>query len=352
MIIKDIICVGTGFSAYILRILIRKKIFFISSNYKIVKKIKNCKRRKNLETHVKFFAKNSNSYGKITLPPKKNITLHDTLINGGNTNYWGGFINKKKIRKAKFFEIAKKEKIYFKKIFHDRPDYFCSNDSIHQICDNENKILNVSSRFKNYTSGHVTKIQIIKKNSLIKLFYIRNNKLHEVCCRKLFFSIGAIQLLELFLNSNFLSEKDIFSLSEFKYELRFSTNKNLINNSKNIIIKYPFGTALKHFFGFKYNYLRFFNYINIYFDQIFFKKKHKFFFKILKNNIVQMNELKNNFGKSIHYCNLHINNIDINKFLKKLSKNFYGISTPFVDQKNPGPISNDIINNLYKVLNK
>jgi hypothetical protein len=352
MIIKDIICVGTGFSAYLLKILSRKKIFFISSNYKIVKNLKNFQRRKNFENHVKFFTKKTNSYGILNLPLTKNITLHDTLIDGGNTNYWGGFINKNKIKKKNFFKIIKKEKIYLKKIFRNSSEYACSDKGIHQICDHKSKILNISGKFQHYIHGHATKIQIMNKNSLIKVFYILNNKSYTVYCRKLFLGVGVVQLLELFLNSNFLSEKDIFSLSEFKYNLKFSTNKNFIINSKSIVIKYPMGTAIKHFFGFKYNYFKFLNWINVYFDQIFFKKKQNFFFKIQKNNIVQINKLKNYFGKSIHYCNLRINSINANDFLIKFSKNLYGISAPFVNQGTPGPISNDIINNLYKVLKK
>ena len=113
--IKDIICVGTGFSAYLLKILSRKKIFFISSNYKIVKNLKNFQRRKNFENHVKFFTKKTNSYGILNLPLTKNITLHDTLIDGGNTNYWGGFINKNKIKKKEVFQNSKKRKNLFKK---------------------------------------------------------------------------------------------------------------------------------------------------------------------------------------------------------------------------------------------
>ena len=54
-------------------------------------------------------------------------------------------------------------------------------------------------------------------------------------------------------------------------------------------------------------------------------------------------------GDSIHYCNLSIDQININKYLNKLSKNILGISMPFINQKVPGPISGDIIHNILKI---
>lgn len=110
MLIKDTICVGTGFSSFILKLLIKKKIYFISSDYTNIKNINKYIRRKNLETHIKLFGKKFNSYGKIKFFGNNRITLHDTLIKGGNTNYWGGFVNIKKIPQ-KILNIFKKKKL-------------------------------------------------------------------------------------------------------------------------------------------------------------------------------------------------------------------------------------------------
>ena len=54
-----------------------------------------------------------------------------------------------------------------------------------------------------------------------------------------------------------------------------------------------------------------------------------------------------NFGDSIHYCNLSINHHAIFDYCTNLSKNIIGISAPFVDQTKPGPIANDIVNNIW-----
>ena len=65
---------------------------------------------------------------------------------------------------------------------------------------------------------------------------------------------------------------------------------------------------------------------------------------IEKNN----SKLCDNFGQSIHYCNLRINKIPINQIMKKIHPNIYGIGMSFIDQDVPGPISNDIILDSYK----
>lgn len=217
--------------------------------------------------------------------------------------------------------------------------------------DNSNKIFNSANEFKNCITGHVLKIEIIKINTLIKIIYTRNNKLYSIYCKKLFLGIGIMQILDLFLNSNFLKEKDVITLSEFDYKSKLSLSKNFTKCLNKTIIKYSIGSALGHFLGLNIKYFNFFNCIKIYIDQIFFNSKKKLYLKILNGNLIQTNHLKQ-FGKSIHYCDLYINKLNINKFTKNLSNNIYGISMPFVTQERPGPISNDIINKIYRLLNR
>ena len=54
------------------------------------------------------------------------------------------------------------------------------------------------------------------------------------------------------------------------------------------------------------------------------------------------------FGKSIHYCNMKVNGININKYLLKINPNIIGLGMSFIDLKDPGPISNDIILDIKK----
>ena len=45
---------------------------------------------------------------------------------------------------------------------------------------------------------------------------------------------------------------------------------------------------------------------------------------------------------------MKINGIKINKYLSKINSNIKGVGTSFINQKVPGPISNDIILNIKK----
>ena len=91
-------------------------------------------------------------------------------------------------------------------------------------------------------------------------------------------------------------------------------------------------------------YLKLFNFIPVYVEQIFYNKK-KNYNLFYKNHSLKEIDNKNikKFGDSIHYCNMKINGVTINKFFSKIHKNLLGFGMSFVDQKTPGPISNDII---------
>ena len=97
--------------------------------------------------------------------------------------------------------------------------------------------------------------------------------------------------------------------------------------------------------------LKFFKIIPLCIDQIFYLKKNNFKL-ILKDGVIseikKKNSYKENFGDSIHYCNMRINKLNINNFLKKFDKNLIGVGMPFVNQKIPGPISNEILLDMIK----
>jgi hypothetical protein len=89
----------------------------------------------------------------------------------------------------------------------------------------------------------------------------------------------------------------------------------------------------------------------VYIEQIFYKKKINIAVKI-NNGIIENKYSKKKidfiFGNSIHYSNMSINDININKFLSKISNRIIGVGMPFVNQKIPGPIINEIINDTEK----
>jgi hypothetical protein len=95
MRIYETIIVGSGFSSFILSKILKKKHKIVSTNSKYINSLS---KRKILTSHLKFFTKKYTSHGTYKYILKKSI-LHDTLIHGGNTNFWGGICNIAKISK-------------------------------------------------------------------------------------------------------------------------------------------------------------------------------------------------------------------------------------------------------------
>ena len=129
----------------------------------------------------------------------------------------------------------------------------------------------------------------------------------------------------------------------------FLIKKKIISNSStnNLIIKYDFIRSLKHFFGIQKSFDKYAINLPMYIDQIFLNNKFYLDLNIdLNNNIISQISNKK-FGSSIHYCNLYFNEKKISDYLSYFSNNIFGVSTPFVNQNNPGPISNDIIENIW-----
>tara|TARA_B100000029_G_scaffold382361_1_gene377605 strand:- start:856 stop:1359 length:504 start_codon:yes stop_codon:yes gene_type:complete len=162
-----------------------------------------------------------------------------------------------------------------------------------------------------------------------------------------------VQFLDLLYRSKFLKENDIIEFSEFKH--KFTWRFIDLSFKKNITtVRYRFSRAIGHLFGIQYfsGFLKILNFIPLCIDQNYYPKKIKYKLQIKNGELIEKNYNFSNykFGKSIHYCNLKINGVDINRFLRKINKNIYGLGMPFINQKNPGPISNEIILDITKKL--
>ena len=152
--------------------------------------------------------------------------------------------------------------------------------------------------------------------------------------------------------SNFLNDGDNIQFSEFEYKLRLKF-LNTKFNKKKVTIRYHFSRAIGHLFGIQTysKFLKLLQFIPIYIDQNFSKKKNIYNLIIKNKSIIEKKDkylTQPKFGRSIHYCNMRINGMNINKFLFNINPNIKGVGTSFINQKVPGPISNDIILNIKK----
>ena len=151
----------------------------------------------------------------------------------------------------------------------------------------------------------------------------------------------------------FTNNYKILTLTEFNHKFIYSYKKTFIDHkSDDCIIKYDFLRALKHYLGYQKSLDKYKIPLPFCIDQVFSNQTNilKLKLNLELQNIENYDNL-NNFGGSIHYCNLLIDNVNIDKFLSKISKNIIGTGMCFVKQNKPGPISNDIVNNIFnKVL--
>ncbi len=347
------VIIGSGFSAWISSLLLNNPITLGIATE--LNKHQFLPRRKEFEIN-KILSRKSYSFGYIS--SSNLLKFHDRLIDGGNSNIWGGFCNVEKLPSL-YYEFLSKYNIRLQPLSLMHTGSISNNKYICQFQSLDNSILNVSKFInKNIINSFVTSINLNNRSNTIVYNLIINNKIEEkkftLSTEKIVLAIGLIQLLNLLKNSFLISDNDIFEISEFNYVSSiFSTNyPNYFLDTNSCIIRYEFLRGLYHYIGYqKLNQIKFLS--KIYIDQQFQITKNTLKFKFIGNKLVKIKSnlsSDSNFGSSIHYCNLKINGISVNSFLENISKNLIGIGMPFVDQTYPGPISNDIMIDAYNKL--
>jgi len=343
--VENIVIIGSGFSALTTFLKFKKyNPVIITATQKSYTNLK-MKKRKVLNTN-KIFSSKSESKGNFSFNLKSNTKLHDRLSLGGNSNIWGGFININLLNKDSMNQF-KSIGVNFHKLVQNQNGYLSNNNDIRQLRGSDNKILDTSKFLKNFISGFVETIEFRK--NLIKVNYLTNSRnLESLITSKLFLSISFPQLIDLLYRSGLLTKNLSLLISEFEHKFIINTSHSIkIKSDSDLIIKYDLIRAFKHFFGFQNSVDKFSLKLPIYVDQRF--SKNRVFLKLnlsLKDKTISQNTLEK-FGHSIHYCNLYIDEININDYLSQFTSNLFGVSAPFINQKRPGPISNDIIENVW-----
>ncbi|MBU3558367.1 hypothetical protein [Polynucleobacter sp. Nonnen-W13] len=336
---KNII-IGSGFSAHMHHILSSEPYL----HYGVTNG--NFLFRKKLDRTIEFecnkiFSKKSFSFGKLRLNSKF-IKLHDRLIDGGNSKIWGGFFDITNIPKS-IINKMKINGILLKRMSLNATGSYSNFPNIFQLQNCNGSIYDFSENRFEIKNSYLNRISI-DNNKIILYFYsdVGCDEEQIIYADKAVLAIGTIQLLNVLYNSDYLKDGDNISLEEYKME--YALGPRFTKDSTSIY--YTFIRALNHYLGIRKN----FNILKFrLIEQKFTIQKNIIHFRIDKNEILPFNNAK--FGNSIHYCNLNINNVDINHFLKSLNPNLIGIGMPFVKQLKPGPISNDIVLDIAKKIN-
>ena len=348
---ENFVIIGSGFSALIANIFLEKYnplTISLDNNYLFKSKL-NVRRNLNIN---KIFSSNTKSFGNFDYKLNNKTRIHDRISIGGHSNIWGGFINIDELKNTTLSLL--KNNFSVRKINERKCGYQSNKDGIAQMRDNNENIIDSKSLIKKIENGFLDSFFIEPDYIKLKIYFKNKSNFEIIKTRKLILAISFSQLIDLLYRSKIILNSCSIGLSEFDHKFKKTMLSDIKQNdyTEDVIIKYDLIRAIKHFTGFQRS-LDYLNFnIPFYIEQIFYNKKKFLELKLDYNNKL-INEVSNlnKFGDSIHYCNLKIGGININEIFKNLSNNIVGISMPFTEQKRPGPISNDIINNFLNNFN-
>jgi hypothetical protein len=356
--VADTVIVGGGFSAFLANAFIDEDIININGSLPKTSDEKKFIRRPQLEVN-KLFIKKGYSHSKL-IPNLKNLALHDRVINGGNSNIWGGVIDCHNMPK-KIIKVFKDHKIILQPLSFQTTGTISNNTNIFQLQDISGGILDISEYTKT-NDKFLESIAIEGNRVKLEIISTKNtNKSHTIYAKKLILCTGFFQTIDLLYRSKLIGEGDEVSFTEFNHQrslkFTFSPSHFLENNST--IVRFNSFRAVCHYLGIqkKLWVVNLFNCLPFFIDQKFIGLNFKYRLKIkdgqldeISDETINSNKILPPYGSSIHYCNLKINGRDLNTFLAKKSEAILGIGMAFTKQTKPGPISNDIALDAHKKL--
>ena len=290
----------------------------------------------------------ANSFTKLN-NKLNGIRLHDRLVQGGNGTIWGGFIDIA-LLSNEHLALFEKSSIAIKNLTYMETGSCSPDHRISQLHFPEGRTLNPAQIIKNISTGYLESFQILSDSSIQLL--VRQSGLPKedaisiYAKGKVVLAIGVVQFIDLLYRSHYLKDDDVIELSEFGYSLKVCLKSKKLN-SESRVIRVCLLRGLLHYLGIQH-YPKIFSfmdrYIPIVFEQAFGFERFSAKIYVRKGSLECLSKVNDyNFGKSIHYCNLRINGISANEFLRSISANIVGLGMAFVDQPAPGPISNDIL---------
>lgn len=340
---KEII-VGGGFTALI------AKIYFVDALLLTLKDGAHdfiddgLMRRRTLELN-KFFSAKAISIGVLRFSSK--INFHDRVKLGGNSEVWGGFVNVEVLNGA-ILKRLMSSRISVQALSYDTNNVY-SKTKYAQFESYSNTRLNAADYLSPDIFGYLSKIESV--NTYPRLHYKKPKSSKYQCsdinyidCKKVLLCIGVVQILDLLYASSMVKSGDVIELDEFMISYSFgfqSESKNCIN--------YNFIGVMLHLFGVKRKIQA-----PLFISRFLPKLRQKFTYKKMSlklifsdgNILPIVNSRK--FGRSIHYCNLRVNGQPINEYISKFVDKVYFFGMAALEQEEPGPISNDIINHIVE----
>ena len=276
---------------------------------------------------------------------------------GGNSNVWGGFFNTENISGTDLSYLQSSD-INLKEL-NSKFGVVSNNPHICQLQNKNQKIISSNDLIQPDINGFVIRIEDVDRD-IKKIIYIDNTnnqfKIKELQVRNIILAVGVVQTIDILLQSGVIRMNDDISLKEYIYKIFFSMGTPKIDNSNDCLLSYSFNKALIHGFGVKSEFISNGNFLPIFrINQLFSNRSRILNLHVNTSKEITFDSIEGDsstsFGKSIHYCDLKINNVSINEILNK-HNDIIGLGMGFVSQEKPGPISNYIYKDtLDKIIN-
>ena len=259
---------------------------------------------------------------------------------GGNTNIWGGYIDICRLKKIK--NKNKKFSLFINNNFFFKISKISSHPKFKHVgymCDKkEKKIFRIKKEF------YKDKLIDFKLNKITikKNFLILKSKKKNIYAKKINLCVGNLSLLKILYNSKIINNNDIISFKDG--DVKFGLNFNLKKENYYIPMS-PFAIIGKLIFNKStaYNEKDFLNNLIV---QIFVNNGKIFRLKV-SEILNRKHPSKLRYFLAHHITNLEINDIAIDKFIKKRTRRIIVNCSGRMKEFITGSISQNIIYNSF-----
>lgn len=339
--IYDYVLVGSGFSAYCVAALLKKrhKVCAISpATYQFVSKEHH--RNVSLEFNRPFNSQYK-SYMKSVWKIGAN-RLVDRLSLSGNSGLWGGTVNLEK--DCSLFSQLEEVKII--NMNQEMPGLH-SNRNLGILTDKDGQLFNTAKffiGFDKYVDGYVEKISETPLG-ILALEVSIGGMLAMIHAKKVVICTSLPQLVQLMISSQLVPKEFKFSLHEHTMTFKLHEKHEELDSCR---VSYKPMVAFSRIFGLRAMRFPGFSLGPYLIDQTFTNKTEKMEY-FVKDQIVTTADPISTFGKSIHYYGLSINDVPINTYLASVSRNILNVGHSSIFPNEPGPLTNYLLESASEV---
>ena len=285
-------------------------------------------------------ARSARSLGRLAWDIGPN-QLVDRIGLGGNSNVWGGYIDLDEANGSLLAKLKGASVVKLNPGLHG----LGSNKNIGILTGDDGRIFNSGNYFSGvdgYLDAFVSKIDL-ERQGLISLEVETRTETIRLSAKKLFLCLSVPQLIELLANSGLFPDHSVLKLLEHEFYFARHTGEP---EPDACVISYRFWIAVGRALGARnlnYGLLNIGPYVV---DQVFKNRSAmmELLFQRSGSGSVTLHNDARNFGKSIHYYGLSVNDKEINSVLREVNPGIQVLGHASIYPQNGGPVSNCILN--------